>query len=214
MGSEAAACKTPPKQRINASKRLLETPPGSSPCRKSVRANSAKASRNSLFARTAEQSQQALKECIDSNLNIDDLPTDGTLQVKVVIVDSTGKPTTRIPQEEESKQIVRQLCNKNWQATANTTRTLIKSKDVYLQGLACFIMKSLGLFTVKIVASGVNNIKCDFKAAIKLTSAPSKFLLYDFRLQYTQPYFREITNLSFLELRESAYPWRLQLKHK
>jgi len=156
-----------------------------------------------------------LKECIDSNLKIDDLPTDGTLQVKVVIVDSTGKPTTRIPQQEESKQIVQQLCNKNWQATANTTRSLIKSKDFYLQGLACFIMKSLGLFTVKIVASGVNKcIKCDFKAAIKLTSAPSKFLLYDFRLQYTQPYFREITNLLFLELRESAYPWRLQLKHK
>ena len=31
IGSEAAACKTPPTQRINASKRLLETPPGSSP---------------------------------------------------------------------------------------------------------------------------------------------------------------------------------------
>jgi len=61
MGSEAAAFKTPPKQRINASKRLLETPPGSSPCRKSVRVNSAKASRNSLFARTAEQSQQTLR---------------------------------------------------------------------------------------------------------------------------------------------------------
>ena len=37
-----------------------------------------------------------------------------------MIVDSNGKPTTRTPQEEENKQIVRQLCNKNWQATANT----------------------------------------------------------------------------------------------
>jgi len=127
MGSEAAAYKTPPKQKINASKRLLETPPGSSPCRKSVRVNSAKASRKSLFASTAEQSQQTLKECIDSNLNIDDLPNNGTLQVKVVIVDGTGKPTTRIPQEEESKQIVRQLCNKNWQATANT---ILKHKEL------------------------------------------------------------------------------------
>ena len=120
IGSEAAPCKTPPKQRINASKRLLETPPGSSPCRKSVRVNSAKASRKSLFQSTTEQFQQALNDCIDSHLNIDDLPTDGALQVKVVIVDSNGKPTTRTPQEEESKQIVRQLCNKNWQATANT----------------------------------------------------------------------------------------------
>ena len=35
-----AACKTPPKQNINVSKRLLETPPGSSPFRKTVRVNS------------------------------------------------------------------------------------------------------------------------------------------------------------------------------
>ena len=95
-------------------------PLGTSPCRKSFRANSVKASRKSLnFATTAEQPQQAIKDCIDSNLNIEDLPIDGTLQVKVVIVDSTSKLTTRIPHEEESKQIVRQLCNKNWQATAS-----------------------------------------------------------------------------------------------
>ena len=94
IGSEASTCKTPPKQGINPSKRLLETPPGSSPCRKSVRVNSAKAARKSLFASTVEQSQQALYDCIDSNLNIDDLPTDGALQVKVVIVDKTGKPAT------------------------------------------------------------------------------------------------------------------------
>ena len=47
IGNEAAAYNTPPKQRINASKRLLETPSGSSPFRKSVRVNSAKASRYS-----------------------------------------------------------------------------------------------------------------------------------------------------------------------
>ena len=39
IGSEDTACKTPPKQRINVSKRLLETPSGSSPCRESVRVN-------------------------------------------------------------------------------------------------------------------------------------------------------------------------------
>ena len=109
IGNQAAACKTPPKQSIHASKRLLETPPGSSPCRKTVRVNSPvlqKASRKSLqFA--AEQSQQALKDRIESRLNIDHLPDDGGLQVKVVIVDSTGKPITRIPHEEESKQILK-----------------------------------------------------------------------------------------------------------
>ena len=48
----------------------------------------------------------SLNDCIDSNFNIDDLPTDRALQVKVVIIDETGKPTTTNPQEEESKQIV------------------------------------------------------------------------------------------------------------
>ena len=72
----------------------------------SVRINSAKASCKSLFASTAQQSQQSLNDCIDSNFNIGDLPTNGALQVKVVIIDKTGKPTTTNPQEEESKQIV------------------------------------------------------------------------------------------------------------
>ena len=64
-----------------------------------------KASRKSLkFATTAEQPQQAVKDCIDSNLNIEDLPTDGT-QVEVVIVDSTGKPTTRIPSEDSAATV-------------------------------------------------------------------------------------------------------------
>ena len=112
---------------LNVSKRLLETPPGSSPCRQSVRVISAKASRKSSFASTAQQSQQALNDCIDSNFNIDDLPTGGALQVKVVIVDKTGKPATWNPQEEESKQIVRQLCTKNWQAAANT---ILKYKEL------------------------------------------------------------------------------------
>ena len=60
------------------------------------------------------------KDSIDSKLNVDDLLTDGSLEVKVVIVDGTGKPTVRIPPDVESKQIVRQVCNKNWEAAANT----------------------------------------------------------------------------------------------
>ena len=125
-----ASCKTPPKQNINVSKRLLETPPGSSPFRKTVRVYfprpvSQKASRKSLqFATTADQDA---KNCVESKLNIDDLPIDGTLQVKVVIVNSTGQITTRIPHEEQTKQIVRQLCNKNWQAASNT---ILKHKEL------------------------------------------------------------------------------------
>ena len=59
-----------------------------------------------MLERHTQQSQQSLNDCIDSNFNIDDLPTDGALQVKVVIIDKAGKPTTTNPQEEEGKQIV------------------------------------------------------------------------------------------------------------
>ena len=105
IGSGTAAFKTPPNYETHPSG-WLKRRRGSSPCRKSVRVNYAKTSCKSLFASTAQPSQQALNECIDSNFNIDDLPTDGALQVKEVITDKTGKPTTTNPQEEESKQIV------------------------------------------------------------------------------------------------------------
>ena len=51
IGSQWATCTTPPKQSKSMSKRLLETPPGSSPCRKTVCVNSPvsrKTSRKSL----------------------------------------------------------------------------------------------------------------------------------------------------------------------
>ena len=119
MGAE---CKTQ-EQTTRPSKRLLDTPPGSSPCRKNVRVNSPasqKPSRKSLHFPTTTDEAQQIKDSIDSKLNVDDLLTDGSLEVKVVIVDGTEKPTARIPQDVESKQIVRQVCNKNWQAAANT----------------------------------------------------------------------------------------------
>ena len=67
--------------------------------------------------------------------------------------------------------------------------------------------------TVKIKAiCVVNNILklTRSKAVIKLTSAPSRFPLYAFRLQSMHT----ITNVLLLKHREIAYPWRLQLKHK
>ena len=122
QSSMGAECKTQ-EQTTRPSKRLLDTPPGSSPCRKNVRVNSPasqKPSRKSLHFPTTTDEAQQIKDSIDSKLNVDDLLTDGSLEVKVVIVDGTGKPTARIPQDVESKQIVRQVCNKNWQEAANT----------------------------------------------------------------------------------------------
>ena len=40
IGSESAVSQTPPKQSINMCKRLLQTLPGNSPCRKNVRVDS------------------------------------------------------------------------------------------------------------------------------------------------------------------------------
>ena len=88
-----------------------------------------------------------LNDCIDSHLNIDDLPTDGALPVKVVIVDSNGKPTTRNPQEEESKQIVRQLCNKNWQATANTIVRHKQLKAEVVKALKKIVSEEVASYT-------------------------------------------------------------------
>ena len=105
IGSGAAAFKTPPNQRII--KRIKAA--GRNAAGAAVLVASlfvSKASCKSLFASTAQQSQQSLNDCIDSNFNIDDLPTDGALQVKVVIIDKAGKSTTTNPQEEEGKQIV------------------------------------------------------------------------------------------------------------
>ena len=51
IGSQSAVTQTPPKLAENLSKRLLDTTPGRSPCRKTVRVNSpesVKASRKSL----------------------------------------------------------------------------------------------------------------------------------------------------------------------
>lgn len=150
IGSEAATCKTPLKpESKNISKRLLETPPGSSPCRKTVLVNSPisqKSSRKSLQFATTEQSKHQ-KDCVESKLNIDDLPTDGTLQVKVVILDSTGKVTSRIPHEEESKQIVRQLCNKNWQAAANTILRHKELKPEVVKALQKTVSEEVASYT-------------------------------------------------------------------
>ena len=132
IGSQSAVTQTPPKLAENLSKRLLDTTPGRSPCRKTVRVNSpesVKASRKSLrFDAIPQPSDQDKNDLLDSNLNIDNLTPGEELRVKVVIVNSSGNVTTRIPRDEESKQLVRQLCNKNWQAAANS----IINKQAYL----------------------------------------------------------------------------------
>ena len=52
---------------------------------------------------------------IDHYLNINNLP-DGGLQVKVVV----KNVLVRIPRDETTKCLVRQVCDKNWHAAANS----------------------------------------------------------------------------------------------
>ena len=120
-------CKTPTKPASHSgvkSKRLLDTPEGSSPCRKTIRVNSpaapGKAFRKSLqFGGTGQQKIKS-QDTVDSFLNIDDLPSEGDLQIKVVIVSPKEHVVTRIPRDDESKTLIRQLCFKKWKAASNT----------------------------------------------------------------------------------------------
>ena len=118
---------TPPKS-TSANKRLLDTPERKSPIRKSVRVlspatktNKGKSSRKSLeFGQERLQaSEKENNDTIDQYLNIDNLP-EGSLQVKVVFKTESANILVRIPHEETTKCLVRQVCDKNWHAAANS----------------------------------------------------------------------------------------------
>ena len=118
---------TPPKS-TSANKCLLDTPEGKSPIRKSVRllspatkTNKGKSSRKSLeFGQERLQaSEKENNDTIGQYLNIDNLPED-SLQVKVVFKTESANILVRIPHEETTKCLVRQVCDKNWHAAANS----------------------------------------------------------------------------------------------
>ena len=56
---------------------------------------------------------------LDQYLNIDTLP-EGGLQVKVVYKTNSANVLVRTPRDEKTKSLVRQICDKNWHAAANT----------------------------------------------------------------------------------------------
>ena len=92
MGAE---CKTQ-QQTTRPSKRLLDTPPGSSPCRKNVRVNSPasqKPSRKSLHLPTTTDEAQQIRNSIDSKLNVDDLLTDGS--ESILLLSEPGRVKSR-----------------------------------------------------------------------------------------------------------------------
>ena len=121
---------TPPKS-TSANKRLLDTPEGKSPIRKSVRVlspatktNKGKSSRKSLEfvqerLQASEKENKENNDNIDQYLNTDNLP-EGGLQVKVVFKTESENVLVRTPRDETTKCLVRQVCDKNWHAAANS----------------------------------------------------------------------------------------------
>ena len=66
-----------------------------------------------------QTSEKRNNDNLDQYLNIDNLP-EGGLQVKVVYKTNSGNVLVRIPRDEKTKCLVRQICDKNWHAAANT----------------------------------------------------------------------------------------------
>ena len=64
-------------------------------------------------------SEKENNDNIDQYLNIDNLP-EGGLQVKVVFKTESENVLVRIPRDEMTKCLVRQVCDKNWHAAANS----------------------------------------------------------------------------------------------
>ena len=120
--------KSTPTKSTAVKKRLLDTPEGKSPIRKSVRVlspatktNNGKSSRKALeFGQERlETSEKENSDNLDQYLNIDNLP-EGGLQVKVVYKSNSGNVIVRSQRDEKTKSLVRQICDKNWHAAANT----------------------------------------------------------------------------------------------
>ena len=120
--------KSTPTKSTPVKKRLLDTPEGKSPIRKSVRvlspvtkANNGKSPRKTLkfVQERLQTSEKENEENLDHYLNIDNLP-EGGLPVKVVYKTNSGNIFVRTPRDEKTKCLVRQICDKNWHAAANT----------------------------------------------------------------------------------------------
>ena len=120
--------KSTPTKSTSVKKRLRDTPEGRSPIRKSVRVlspvtktNNGKSSQKTLeFGQESLQtSEKENNDNLDQYLYIDNLP-EGGLQVKFVYKTNSGNVLVRIPHDEKTKCLVRQMRDKNWHAAARS----------------------------------------------------------------------------------------------
>jgi len=124
---ESKHSKSTPTKATPSRKHFLDTPEGRSPIQKSVRVlspakkqNEGMSPRKSLeFGPRLQTSGKENNEDLDQYLNIDTLP-EGGLQVNVVHKTNFANVFVRTPRDEETKRLVRQICDKNWHAAGNT----------------------------------------------------------------------------------------------
>ena len=85
-----------------------------------TKTNKKKSSRKSLefVQERLQASEKENNDNIDQYLNIDNLP-EGGLQVEVVFKTESENVLVRIPRDETTKCLVRQVCDKNWQLETN-----------------------------------------------------------------------------------------------
>ena len=135
LGNLFEIVKTTTLPTVSGTKRSLATPEKASPSwrkAKLVRVNSpevetssgtrqAKKSRKSL-AFTGESSSMSTptekEEEMLRRLNVDDLPQTG-LQVKVVYLNPSGNVIVRIPRDDQTKTLVKNLACGNWREVSN-----------------------------------------------------------------------------------------------
>jgi len=86
-----------------------------------TKTNYGKSSRKTLVfgQERLQTSEKENNDNLDQYLNIDNLPLGG-LQVKAVYNTNSGNVLVRIPCDEKTRCFVRQICEKNWHAAANT----------------------------------------------------------------------------------------------
>ena len=101
-----------------------------------TKTNNRKSSRKALeFGQERlETSEKENSDNLDQYLNIDNLP-EGGLQVKVVYKSNSGNVIVRSPCDKKTKSLVRQICDKNWHAAANT---ITNHSELYPEVLKAF----------------------------------------------------------------------------
>ena len=132
---KAGTCPTLSNTSIKITNRTLSTPEKASPSwrkAKLVRVNSPEASKSRQM-KSPNKSRKSLSftgaNCTTTipsqkedevlrRLNVDDLPPTG-LQVKVVYVNPSGNVTVRIPRDDQTKTLVKNLVCENWREVSN-----------------------------------------------------------------------------------------------